>query len=137
MNGSDDVKTDCLGRSSVSQREIQRCFNLLGFFQHLHYDETPVADGQKDEVDPLKCIALSIALIYYFRLATEAHNRQCNDHSNPTREAFAEALHGTIPDFGQRIDHELEQFVNRKNFHIPEGVAINQAVCCFSLFSLV
>ena len=131
------MKIDYLGRSSVSQREIQRCFNLLGFFQHLQYENTPMTTGQNQEVDSLQCIALSIALIYYFRLPTEAHNQQRNDHSIPTREELAEALRQTIPNFGQRIDQELERFVNRKNFHIPEGVAINQAVCCFYIFPFI
>lgn len=121
---------DRLGQNSVSQREIQRFFNLLEFFQHLQYDETARTVNHDDDAVATQWIALSIALIYYFRLPTEADSEHRKDQSTPTREEFARKFHGIIPNFGRLIEEELEHFVNPNNFAIPQGVAINQAVCC-------
>ncbi|CAF1180009.1 unnamed protein product [Adineta steineri] len=112
-----------LGHNSVSQREIQRCFNLIDFFLNMRYDEE-----LKHNPNPIRSIALSIALIYYFRLPTKEDNHQRNDKKTPSREQLAEILCETIPDFDQVIDFELKKFVNTNNFVIPQGVAINQAV---------
>jgi hypothetical protein len=114
-----------IGKNTVSQREIQRCFNLIDFFWTIRYD---------DEIDPdylpnpIRCITLSIALIYYFRLPTQEDNRLRNDYRTPTREELGELLAENIPDFVQIVQYELENFVNTDNFVIPHGVAINQAV---------
>jgi hypothetical protein len=90
-----------------------------------------------DSPDPIRCITLSIALIYYFRLPTKEDNRQRNDLHTPTREDLGELLSETIPDFVKTIQYELEMFVNTDNFVIPHGVAINQAVCLSDFFSLI
>jgi hypothetical protein len=81
-----------------------------------------------DEPDPVQCIALSLALIYYFRLPTKGDNLQRNDHNTPSREELAEVLSHSIPNFVEIIQNELEKFVNIDNFVIPHGVAVNQAV---------
>lgn len=83
------------------------------------------------------CIALSIALIYYFRLPTEENNRQRNDTKTPAREELARLLEKTISGFDQVIQNELERFVNTNNFMIPQGVAINQAVCIIPVSQLI
>ncbi|CAF1245410.1 unnamed protein product, partial [Rotaria sordida] len=111
-----------LGRNSVSQREIQRCFNLIDFFSTMKYDDN------NDESDPIRCIALSLALIYYFRLPTNEDNAQRNDHSTPSREKLDEILSQNIPNFAEIIQNELERFVNTDHFVIPHGVAVNQAI---------
>jgi len=85
-------------------------------------------DELKYNPNPVRSIALSIALIYYFRLPTKEDNHQRNDTKTPSREQLAEILCETIPDFDQVIDIELKKFVNTNNFVIPQGVAINQAV---------
>ncbi len=105
----------------MSQREIQRCFNLIEFFWNMRYDD-------EIENNPIRCIALSIALIYYFRLPTIEDNLQRHDTKTPSREQLARALSQTIPNFEQLIQNELERFVNNEHFVIPQGVAINQAV---------
>ncbi|CAM4768543.1 unnamed protein product [Rotaria magnacalcarata] len=114
-----------LGKNTVSQREIQRCFNLIDFFWKMRYDDETNASYQPN---PIRCITLSIALTYYFRLPTEEDNRQRNDHHTPTREELGNLLSDIIPDFLEIIQFELEKFVNADNFVIPHGVAINQAV---------
>ena len=76
----------------------------------------------------MQCIALSLALIYYFRLPTKEDNSQRNDCNTPSREELGELLDRTLPDFVHIVQDELEKFVNTDNFLIPPGVAINQAV---------
>jgi hypothetical protein len=89
-------------------------------------------DDDLDEPNPIRCIALSLALIYYFRLPTNEDNSQRNDHSTPSREEFGAVLSRSIPDFDEIIQNELERFVNNNNFVIPDGVAVNQAVSVLS-----
>ncbi|CAF3895204.1 unnamed protein product, partial [Rotaria sp. Silwood1] len=117
-----------LGYNSVSQREIQRCFNLIEFFWKMRYDDELKYDQKTYMPNPIRCIVLSIALIYYFRLPTNEDNIQRNDKKTPSREQLSELLCKAIPNFDQIIQNELEQFVNTNNFFIPQGVAINQAV---------
>ncbi|CAM4822618.1 unnamed protein product [Rotaria magnacalcarata] len=117
-----------LGHNSVSQREIQRCFSLIDFFWTLRYDEELKYDRKTFSPNPIRCIALSIALIYYFRLPTQEDNLQRKDEQTPSREQLSELLCQVIPAFDQVVQHELEVFVNTDNFVIPQGVAINQAV---------
>ena len=45
---------------------------------------------------------------------------------------WVNVLSGSIPNFVERIQNELEKFVNTDNFVIPHGVAVNQAVSLFS-----
>ncbi len=120
-----------LGRNSVSQREIQRCFNLIDFFWKLKYDQ------HCDEPNPIRCIALSLALIYYFRLPTNEDNSQRNDHQTPSREELGGVLSQSIPEFVEMIQNELQRFVNTDNFVIPHGVAVNQAVSLLPHISFI
>jgi len=114
-------------RNSVSQREIQRCFNLVDFFWKLKYDRN------ESEPDAMRCIALALALTYYFRLPTKEDNTQRKDDKTPSREDLADLLSRTVPNFTETIQNELNKFVNTDNFIIPHGVAVNQAVsCCIS-----
>ena len=86
------------------------------------------SDARNYRPDHQRCIALALALIYYFRLPTEEDNVQRNDHQTPTREELAHVLSRSIPDFVDIIQNQLVSFVNAENFVIPQGVAINQAV---------
>ena len=117
-----------LGENSVSQREIQRCFNLIEFFRTMRFNGEPAIGDQVYQPDSIRCIALALALIYYFRLPTEEDNAQRKDEKTPPREQLARVLSRTIPNFVEIIQNELENFVNNENFVIPPGVAINQAV---------
>jgi hypothetical protein len=120
-----------LGKNSVSQREIQRCFNLIEFFWKMRFDDELDVGNDLYQPNPIRCIALSLALIYYFRLPTEEDNTQRKDNKTPPREQLAKLLSRTIPQFVEIIQNELDKFVNTDNFVIPHGVAINQAVCLF------
>lgn len=118
-----------LGRNSVSQREIQQCFNLIDFFWNMRYDGELDNESYQDQRKLLRCITISLALIYYFRLPTEEDNKQRNDDKTPSREELDQILSKELSNFSTMITEELNRFVNTNNFVIPEGVAINQAVC--------
>jgi len=92
-------------------------------------------DDNSRQIKLMRCIALSLALTYYFRLPTREDNLQRKDDKTPSREELGNLLSGGIPDFAKTIQEELIRFVNTNNFVIPQGVAINQAVCIFCLFS--
>ncbi|CAF2933300.1 unnamed protein product [Rotaria sp. Silwood2] len=77
---------------------------------------------------PIRCIALALALTYYFRLPTQDDNEQRRDNKTPTREKLAEILSQYISDFVFIIQNELERFVNTNHFMIPHSVAVNQAI---------
>ncbi|CAF3699069.1 unnamed protein product [Rotaria sordida] len=117
-----------IGRNSVSQREIQRCFNLIGFFWNMRYDDEIDDHEIQYQSRAKQSIALALALTYYFRLPTAEDNLQRNDTQTPTREELGQLLSGFIPEFPDMIENELERFVNKDNFVFPDGVAINQAV---------
>lgn len=85
-------------------------------------------DEDDNQPNPIRCISLSLALTYYFRLPTREDNIQRNDQITPSREDLAELLSRSLPNFVDVIQDELERFVNEENFVIPQGVAINQAV---------
>jgi hypothetical protein len=97
-------------------------------------DDEIELDDDGRQIKLIRCIALSLALIYYFRLPTKEDNSQRKDDKTPSREELGQLLSG-IPDFTKTIQDELVKFVNTNNFVIPQGVAINQAVCIFYLFS--
>ncbi|CAF5001800.1 unnamed protein product [Rotaria sp. Silwood1] len=63
-------------------------------------------------LNPIRCIALSIALTYYFRLSTKEDNLQRNDKKLPSREQLAKLLGQAIPNFDYIVQNELERFVN-------------------------
>ena len=98
----------------------------------MRYDDEIESEHENDQPNPIICIALALALIYYFRLPTKEDNSQRNDQTTPSREELGELLSRSIPDFVQRIQNELENFVNTENFVIPHGVAVNQAVSLLS-----
>ncbi|CAF1032097.1 unnamed protein product [Rotaria sordida] len=115
-----------LASNTVSQREIQRCFNLIEYFWSSNWDNTKHIDRTQYA---LKCIALSIALIYYFRLPTGNDNEESKDKKRSSRKDLAKKLSAaTIPNFANIVETELKKFVNDENFVIPKGVAINQAI---------
>ena len=128
---------NCLGRNSVSQREIQRCFNLIEFFWEMRYDDEMKYGNDQYQPNPVRCIVLALAMTYYFRLPTDEDNAQRNDIQTPSREKLAAVLSQTIPDFIRIIQNELERFVNTDNFVIPRGVAVNQAVRIFTQINFV
>jgi hypothetical protein len=94
----------------------------------MRFDDEIECGNDLYQPNPIRCIALALALIYYFRLPTEEDNAQRKDEQTPPREKLAALLSRTIPEFVDIIQNELDKFVNTDNFVIPHGVAINQAV---------
>ena len=94
----------------------------------MRFDDEMELSDDLYQPNPVRCIALSLALIYYFRLPTEEDNAQRKDTTTPPREELARVLSRTIPDFVKIVQTELKRFVNPENFVIPNGIAINQAV---------
>jgi hypothetical protein len=94
----------------------------------MRFDDEIECGNDLYQPNPIRCIALALALIYYFRLPTEEDNAQRKDEQTPPREKLAALLSRTIPEFVDIIQNELDKFVNTNNFVIPHGVAINQAV---------
>ncbi len=95
----------------------------------MRFDDELESGDDIYQPNPIRCIALSLALIYYFRLPTVEDNTQRKDNETPPRKQLAALLSRTIPNFADIIQNELERFVNTDNFVIPNGFAINQAVC--------
>ncbi|CAF3074799.1 unnamed protein product [Rotaria sp. Silwood2] len=102
----------------------------------MRYDNETGHEQNSYTPNPLRCIALSLAVIYYFRLPTAEDNAQRDDKSTPSREELSSVISESIHNFDEIIQNELETFVNADNFVIPHGVAINQAVCIYAFFSL-
>ena len=120
---------------------------MIEFFYNLKYkndtdndddddDDDDDHDNEEREIKFRKSIALSLSLIYYFRLPTNEDNLQRKDETTPSREDFNKMISAYIPNFTRTIEEELVKFVNTDNFVIPQGVAINQAVC-ISIFFVV
>lgn len=82
-------------------------------------------------LNSMHCVALALALTYYFRLPTQEDNKHRSDETTLTRERFEEVISEQIPGFRKIINAKLEGFVNKRNFIFPPGVAINQAVSLF------
>jgi hypothetical protein len=100
----------------------------------MRFDDEIECGDNLYQPNPIRCIALSLALIYYFRLPTEEDNIQRKDIVTSPREKLAALLSRTIPGFVNIIQNELNRFVNKDNFIIPSSVAINQAVSyCLSM----
>ncbi|HEY8540757.1 MAG TPA: hypothetical protein VIL29_00125, partial [Pseudothermotoga sp.] len=75
------------GKASVSQRDLQRVFQLLEFFfiQKRTFKEHQVFGKLTDFRLIQHCVVLALAMVYYFRLDTEHNGRNA-------RAEFAERI---------------------------------------------
>ncbi|CAF3462316.1 unnamed protein product [Rotaria sp. Silwood1] len=78
-------------RNSVSQGEIQRCFNLINYFWMIKYDR-----NYNEQDTAIRYISLSLALIYYFRLSINDVNAHNSNYNIITCEKFGEILSDII-----------------------------------------
>ncbi|CAF0976130.1 unnamed protein product [Rotaria sp. Silwood1] len=81
-------------RNSVSQGEIQRCFNLINYFWMIKYDR-----NYNEQDTAIRYISLSLALIYYFRLSINDVNAHNSNYNIITCEKFGEILSDIISNF--------------------------------------
>eukprot|EP00117_Sycon_ciliatum_P024003 scpid1179/ scgid2565/ Putative uncharacterized transmembrane protein DDB_G0290641 len=95
-----------IGVNSVSQRDIQRLFLLVPFFWLVNKNVVLLAEraGRFMASDPgtdlQKCVFLSIAVVYYFRLVV------ANKSARASREDFAHYIHLSDPAAFHQGDHK-------------------------------
>ena len=121
-----------LGPSAVSQRDLQRVFKFLTFFlshhraRHFQLDDAKIMH---------RCLLLSIAMTYYFRLPDAPQKDDPQGQS--LRQQFCLMMtdlqptklgQGTVPwhDFEAVLAHELEVYI--KGAELPPGIAANLAL---------
>ena len=124
INASQNFMVNNLGESSVSQRDVQRCFSLIKFFRQ----HAPVEMHQQGEEKLMQsAVVLAASVAYYFRLPTEV---VIGLDKLPIllREHYVESVKKVYPKFKTTIQECLFSFVTRENFAIPEGIALNQAL---------
>ncbi len=116
--------------AAVSQRDLQRVFNLLAFFiQHHKQRGRDLPETVPLNADALvhRSLLLSIAVAYYFRL-----DRQLRQHfleRMAELDALAmEAQDELVPcyDMAAVVDYELELYIQAAE--LPQGIAPNQAL---------
>lgn len=118
-------------RSFVSQRDIQRVFDLANFLERF-YQKACVSSSEKFELTGsadkgIHATIVSLGIVYYLRL-----DKIC-------RKRFAEAIDGmmagtTGEGFRKTFEGEIQSFVQR--LHIPKGVAMTKALA-ENLFAIV
>ena len=93
-----------LGKSSVSQRDIQRVFLLVPFFWHVEESlikerqSSGVHDSVMDVTKVLKkSIFLAIAVVYFFRLPVKPIVKEGSPLHGVCRQEFQHFLHQTGP----------------------------------------
>ena len=119
-----------LEEAAVSQRDLQRVFNMLGFFIQHHNQrrqDLPSTVPTAHQAVVHRSLLLSIAVVYYFRLTRplrrdflmematlDADGRQQQDDQVPCY------------DMGEVVDYELELYIRAAE--LPPGIAANQAL---------
>ena len=109
-----------LHQSSVSQRDIQRVFKLVPFFRRILPKEVDGIERGPSQI-LVECIYLAIAVVYYLRLPQVP-----STSGGVCRLRFEESLRQE--GFSEVVGKCVNNFVTRKNFHIPPGVALNDAL---------
>ena len=109
-----------LHQSSVSQRDIQRIFKLVPFFQRILPKEVDGMERRPSQI-LVDCIFLAVAVVYYFRLP-----RVPNTSGGVCRLLFERSLRQER--FSEVVQECVNNFVTRENFHIPAGVALTNAL---------
>ena len=109
-----------LHQSSVSQRDIQRVFKLVPFFRRILPTEVDGTERGPNQI-LVECIYLAIAVVYYLRLPQVP-----STNGGVCRLWFEESLRQE--GFSDVVRECVNNFVTRENFHIPPGVALNDAL---------
>jgi hypothetical protein len=76
INVSQNFMIEHLGESSVSQRDVQRCFSLIKFF-HKHAPKAIRESGEAQAAEKLmqSAVILASSVAYFFRLPTDEVGR--------------------------------------------------------------
>ena len=123
------VRVNC-GDDEVSQRDIERVFTLIPFFQKLkgfrsHFDRDWEISAQ-----------MAISLVYCWRLPVDSDTTSNVPPSenaqkiDKRRAAFFKCLAKVSPEARteEKVQNALDRFVTPSHFKIPEGMALTNAL---------
>ena len=119
-----------LEEAAVSQRDLQRVFNMLAFFIQHHNQrrqELPLTVPTAHEAVVHRSLLLSIAIVYYFRLSSQLRQEFLNEIG--ALDAMGrQQQDDQVPcyDMAEVVEYELELYI--KAAELPPGVAANQAL---------
>eukprot|EP01043_Picozoa_sp_COSAG02_P017654 COSAG02_NODE_804_length_16991_cov_2.687840_4_plen_569_part_00 len=115
-----------LGKSAVSQRDVQRCFSLIEFFRKHAPDDLRREMNEEQMMQSAVMLAASVA--YFFRLPQEEviglDNRPIR-----LRDRYLKTIERACRNkFLVTVRRCVNQFVTPHNFKIQKGIALNQAL---------
>jgi len=129
-----------LEEAAVSQRDLQRVFNLLAFFIQHHNQrcqDLPQTVPQTTEGVVHRSLLLSLAVAYYFRLNRHLRHEFLVKMAELDATAM-EADDNQLPcyDMAAVIEFELDLYIQAAE--LPQGIAPNQALreTSFALLSV-
>ena len=119
-----------LEEAAVSQRDLQRVFNMLAFFIEHHNQrrqELPLTVPIAHEAVVHRSLLLSIALVYYFRLSSQLR-RDFRNEIGALDAMSRQQQDDQVPcyDVAEVVEYELELYI--KAAELPPGIAANQAL---------
>ena len=116
--------------AAVSQRDLQRVFNLLAFFiQHHHSRRRDLPETVPQSPDALvhRSLLLSIAVAYFFRLDRPLRQEFLEVMAElDARNAAEEDQRVPCYDMDAVIQYELDLYISAAE--LPPGIAPNQAL---------
>eukprot|EP00117_Sycon_ciliatum_P014817 scpid610/ scgid14919/ Putative uncharacterized transmembrane protein DDB_G0290641 len=123
-------------RCFVSQRDVQRVFKLIPHLWNLAINELMET---RREIDVnsllLRCIPVSIALVFYVRLPTIPTDEYPNASRNLLDCYVTKKVQEGYPRTGfasnslkRALETEIKKAVTHENFYIPDGVALTPAL---------
>ena len=119
-----------LEEAAVSQRDLQRVFNMLAFFIQHHKQrrqELPLTVPTAHEAVVHRSLLLSIAMVYYFRLSSQLRQEFLNKIG--ALDAMGQQQQeDQVPcyDMAEVVEYELQLYI--KAAELPPGIAANQAL---------
>ena len=118
-----------LEAAAVSQRDLQRVFNMLAFFIQHHNQrrlELPLTVPTAHEAVVHRSLLLSIALVYYFRLSSQLRQDFLNEIG--ALDAMGRLQDDKVPcyDMAEVVKYELDLYIDAAE--LPPGIAANQAL---------
>jgi hypothetical protein len=123
---SQDFMFEHLGKSAVSQRDVQRCFSLIEFFRQ-HAPEDLKAEMNEEQMMQ-SAVMLAASVTYFFRLPQEEVLGLDNCPIR-LRDRYLETIERACRNrFLVTIKRCVNQFVTPHNFKIQKGIALNQAL---------
>eukprot|EP01047_Picozoa_sp_COSAG01_P033491 COSAG01_NODE_2467_length_7638_cov_4.917230_2_plen_1348_part_01 len=113
INRSQTFMIERLGESSVSQRDVQRCFKLVDFFQ-CHAPQS-IRD-QDQEMLMQAAVALATSVAYYFRLPTDRVYTADGGDILELRKMYVDEVAQVFPQFEELVDECFQEFSTREHF---------------------